>query len=102
MIRRVSGLAPARDATLVARRCYTDYDHHKYPVLYQIVYGLPAMYLVIWFTMFFAGSAMVKRSEWKKDIMRSWRRRKGTGYKWGNDFGPEIKNAFKNIPTGTA
>jgi len=101
----VRRLLPANSArantTLVtARRSYTDYEHRKYPVLYQVTWGLPIFYSVPWFVLFLGGSVIwKKRSEWKKDTLRYWHRKHGTGYKWGNDFGPEIKNVFKNIPS---
>jgi hypothetical protein len=100
MLRRLATAnAPLASNSTVARRAYTEYDHRKYPALYQVVYGIPLYYSIMWFTLLLAGSVVTKRSEWKKDYLRYWRRRKGTGYKWGNDFGPEITNTFKNLPS---
>jgi hypothetical protein len=77
-------------------RRYIDYHHREYPLFKPIAYGAPAFFIAFWIVYLRQGSVWTKRSEYKKDLLRSWRRRLGTGYKW--DFGPELKTVFTNLP----
>jgi hypothetical protein len=79
-------------------RRYTDYSHYDYPIWH----GLSWLTFGLWFALYVGfmrtGSVYTKRSSWKEDNLRIWRRKLGKGYKWAEDWGPEVKTMFKNLP----
>jgi len=82
------------------RRSYTDYQHFKYPKLFSIAYGVPAVWLFTWF--FFVRIGHVNTStganSWKKKTQQALYRY--SGYKWGNEVfeGETLNNIFVNLP----
>lgn len=105
MLRRfsqpVAGRTPLAATTISSKRNYTDYVHFKYPVSRVFVFGFMIYQVSMWFLHLSQGSVWWKKNrEWKRDVARTWTRRMGTGYKWSNDFGPELEHMFKNIPKG--
>ena len=83
----------------VATRKFTDYVHREYPHWTLMAYAFPVVYLGGWVFFLRMGSVWTKRSEYKKDLLRCWRRRLGTGYRWSDEFGPEIKSVYTNLPS---
>ena len=100
MLRRAFQSAPLKTAGTV--RSYTDYTHFHYPVWY----GCTALTASLWFALFIgfmrSGSVYTKRASYKEDNLRIWRRKLGKGYKWAEDWGPEVKSLFKNVPDRVA
>ncbi len=80
-------------------RAYTDYTHHKYPNLAPVSYGTVGALLLMWIFSLSAGSMWwASNREWKSDVLRSWRRTLGTGYKWSDEWGPAIDNIYVGLP----
>ena len=80
------------------KRMYTEMIHRTYPVVPQIAYGVPAIFLFYWLVMIRIGSPFSGRAEHKKDYNRVWMRKLGTGYKWADEI-PKAETFFKNLPT---
>jgi hypothetical protein len=81
-------------------RSYTDYHHHTYPQIKTITVGVPIGIMAYWFVFLFWGSNLYEKNRvYKKNLLRSWKRRMGTGYGWAEDFGPTKEHVFKNLPT---
>lgn len=79
-------------------RCYTNYDHIKYPVDRQAYAAIFLYFIGIWFLFARMGSLFSVRSQFKEDYLRVWRRKLGTGYQWADAWGPQIDNFWKNVP----
>jgi hypothetical protein len=79
-------------------RQYTDYVHRKYPG-YNLLLAVPVWFTFQWWVMLTWNSNWFSSQDYKKDQLRSWKRRMGTGYGWSNDFGPEVTNIYKNLPS---
>lgn len=82
-----------------ATRSYTDYTHHKYPNLVVVSHGTVGALLLMWIFGLSAGSMWWSSNrELKSDILRSWRRTLGTGYKWSDEWGPVIETIYTGLP----
>ena len=86
----------------IAARSYTDYTHMKFPPN-TVVVNLTLLYFVGLFCFYMRmGTLYTGREEYKHDYLRIWRRKLGTGYKWAEDWGPEVKTIFKDLPSSVA
>ena len=98
MLRRFT--APATSRATVATRKYTDFHHRTYPTLPIITVFVPIVTVITWFAFICWGSVVYESNRlYKKNLLRSWKRRMGKGYKWSDEIGPEVKTFFKNLPT---
>ena len=95
MFRRVAVPSTKR---AVGTRAFTDYHHYPYPTMWSVAIGIPAIYFASYILFMRMGTIFTKRAEFKKDYLRIWRRKLGKGYKWSDEFGPQIENIYKNIP----
>lgn len=86
--------------SFVQRRAFTDYQHHHYPSVPAIAYGIPALFGVYWLIWMRIGSLQTKRSDYKKDLSRVWRRKLGSGYKWADEVPAKVTTFFKDLPSG--
>lgn len=99
MFRRSLAANKALTASLTKNaRCYTNYDHIKYPVHTTAVVSIVGYFITMWFIFVRQGSLFTARSEYKKDYLRVWRRKLGTGYDWADAWGPQIENMYKDLP----
>ena len=80
-------------------RAYTDYHHHKYPTMTNLVMLSNGGLLAAWLLFLSAGSMwFASNREWKSDVARSWKRQLGTGYRWSDEVGPMIETIYVNLP----
>ncbi|KAG8347641.1 hypothetical protein TRVL_01533 [Trypanosoma vivax] len=100
MFRRLvgSGASGAVSTLRVTARRYTNYDHFHYPADTKAVACVLGYFLVLWFIFMRVGSLFTMRSEYKKDLLRVWGRKLGTGYQWSDAWGPQIDTFFRNVP----
>lgn len=100
MFRRALGSNACARLSMLAKssRNYTNYDHHKYPVYNTAVISIVGYFLAVWILFARLGSLLSYRSEYKKDYLRIWRRKLGTGYEWSDAWGPQMDTVFKNLP----
>ncbi|RNF26676.1 uncharacterized protein Tco025E_01074 [Trypanosoma conorhini] len=100
MLRRAVGPQASRilARTSSSVRCFTNYDHMKYPVDRQAFFCVLGYFLVMWMIMARTGSLFTKRSEYKREYFRVWVRKLGTGYQWSDAWGPQMDTVWKNVP----
>ncbi|EAN97661.1 hypothetical protein C3747_40g893c [Trypanosoma cruzi] len=100
MFRRALGPQASRilARTSSSARCYTNYEHVKYPVDTQALACILGYFFVMWVLMARMGSLFSWRSEYKRDYLRVWRRKLGKGYKWSDEWGPKMDTVWKNVP----
>jgi hypothetical protein len=96
MLRRALVSKPL--AALGSARGYTDYTHFNYPVWTNCSVLLASLWISLYVGFLRAGTVYANRSSYKEDNLRIWRRKLGKGYKWAEDWGPEVKTIFKNLP----
>lgn len=100
MLRRALGSNTGRQLAGLSKnvRCYTNYEHFKYPAWTNASLCVVGYFLVMWFVFVRIGSKYTTRSEYKNDYLRVWRRKLGTGYQWADAWGPQMDTVFKNLP----
>ena len=102
MLRRAIGVSCQKHLvsapTQTSVRRYIDYHHHSYPVWGEAIFCILGYFLFCWVMFMRSSSVYTKRSEYKADYLRIWRRKLGKGYKWSDEWGPEKKTVFKNLP----
>lgn len=101
MLRRALSVNTAR--TLASRptisRCYTNYQHIKYPIHWKACAWLIGYFTVLWLGYVRVGSIYTYRSKsYKYDYLNIWERKLGKGYQWADAWGPEMTTIFKNLP----
>ena len=93
-------LAMPSTTLAVARRGYTDYHHHKFPYIPQFYWAQLVFICSTWLLFLSLGSVWWESNRaWKSDTLRSWRRLLGTGYRWSDEWGPQVDTIFTNLPT---
>ncbi len=96
MLRRVLNTQPLMAQGSVRR--FTDYLHMQYPIWYNMSYLTWGLWTILYIGFMRTSSVFTARASYKEDNLRIWRRKLGKGYKWAEDWGPEVKTMFRNIP----
>ena len=103
MFRRGIRIAPLVKPQLgVAQRSYVDLTHHKFPYIPEFLFGWVGFLTVGWVFYLSCGTVWWEANRaWKTDIYtRSWKRHLGTGYKWADEWGPQVESIYTNLPSG--
>ena len=105
MLRRFAK-APARAVApqgALTRRTYTDYAHREYPRLWLAYFCILGGTFVSWAVLFGANSNWFEcHRERHRAVFQRMHQRvssQATGYTWSSDWGPEIKSAYRNLPS---
>ncbi|KEG09195.1 hypothetical protein DQ04_05631000 [Trypanosoma grayi] len=100
MLRRAVGPQASRALakTSSTARCYTNFDHIKYPYHTQGVCCVLGYFLVMWVIFARMGSLFSMRASYKHDYLSVWHRKLGTGYQWADAWGPQMDTMWRNVP----